>query len=180
MVGKEEHCPLTVRRALPADIPDLYATFMRLHSARFTMSNLLQPESMTFLQHALPPMWASGKLAVYIALQDDEIVGIDIQFMSRDGMCAWNTGFLESVERFGPGKLMLRAALLDAIEADHREVDFLRGEERYKRKWTTHVRTLSGLILRRGDDGTSCLSLAELAELFPEVDWMTRPSIPIG
>jgi len=59
----------------------------------------------------------------------------------------YQMGFEPSWERHSPGLVLLSQVMKEAFAAGHREFDFLRGDEGYKRQWTSRHRTLFSLEL---------------------------------
>lgn len=64
------------------------------------------------------------------------------------GVATWNTQYKPSYATYSPGRLMLVSFAEQRFNEGCRELDFMRGEERYKFDWTSHFQT--NLALRSG------------------------------
>jgi CelD/BcsL family acetyltransferase involved in cellulose biosynthesis len=80
------------------------------------------------------------------------------QYAFQYGGKAWyyQSGIDPDFGRFGVGVIMIAHMIRQAIEHGLHEYDFLRGNEAYKRHWTTAVRHSSGVIIW----GNACMPVA--------------------
>lgn len=78
---------------------------------------------------------AVGRLLLHAACLDGKIIGVVYGFLGDLRAYLYLQGFDPEHERLSPGALAVHHAIEGAARAGAREVDFLRGRERYKHAW---------------------------------------------
>ncbi|HET9986560.1 MAG TPA: GNAT family N-acetyltransferase [Longimicrobiales bacterium] len=120
-------------------LPELLDALIRLHTLRWTERGepgvLGDPRIQRFLRAAATGLLERGRLRLYALRLDDAPIAVLLAFSLADRMYAYLTGLDPAAAPLHPGMLLLRHVVEDAIRAGFREVDFLRGEEEYKRSW---------------------------------------------
>ena len=87
-------------------------------------------------------------------------------FTDHDTLYFYQSGRDPRWERESVGQVLLAAMMRRGMERGFRRFDFLRGEDPYKRQWTTTARVTQELIVfRRGLRGRWLRGVDALAEL---------------
>jgi CelD/BcsL family acetyltransferase involved in cellulose biosynthesis len=90
---------------------------------------------------------AAGRLLVFAMMAGDSLVSYRLGFL-RDGVFYdWNTSYDPDLFELSPGKIHLAHILKYAVDQGFREFNFMRGDEDYKRIWSTGHTTNRALVL---------------------------------
>lgn len=120
-------------------LPERLDALIRLHTLRWTEQGepgvLADARIQRFLRDAAADLLERGRLRLYALRLDGAPIAVLLAFSQADRMYAYITGLDPAAAPLHPGMLLLRHVLQDAIRAGFREVDFLRGDEEYKRSW---------------------------------------------
>ncbi len=119
----------------PVALPELLIMLaVARHGTRcsFTRTEYVQK----FLRDVLPPLFRNGHLRAFAMFQGERVVALDLCMVNHRGLSTWNGGFLPEMDRYSPGSALFAFEIQQAIACGLQELDFLRGEEAYKRSWT--------------------------------------------
>jgi len=90
---------------------------------------------------------AAGRLLVFAMMAGDSLVSYRLGFL-RDGVFYdWNTSYDPDLFELSPGKVHLAHILKYAVDKGFREFNFMRGDEDYKRIWSTGHTMNRALVL---------------------------------
>ena len=132
--------PLDPTLLAPEKLP---ALFLDLHFRRFEETSCFHKEPFaSFVVAALPLLYSQKRLLPMGLFRGDQIVGIDLYMLGPGTMGTWNAGYLEEVAPFSPGKLMLAGAIRTALSLGLKEVDMLRGAQKWKLSWANGIREM--------------------------------------
>jgi len=118
----------------PGESLALLDDFIRLHSQRDRqkMSFWAQAGIKDFFQALFKRMTSSGWLVILGLRCQQSYIAYLIQFDFQDRIYLYNVAFDCNYARFSPGIILFDEAIRRAIIRGKKEVDFLRGQERYK------------------------------------------------
>jgi CelD/BcsL family acetyltransferase involved in cellulose biosynthesis len=106
-----------------------------------------------------------GWLALFFLLLDDEPVAATYCFRYASKLYGYLSGHDPQYSEYGVGNLLLLHMIKNSIEEGLFEVDFMRGDEPYKKRWNARVRkNIQARIMSRG--------------IMPSLyDWITRNDV---
>ena len=84
-------------------------------------------------KHAL----LSGNLRLYSLSVEDTIIAVLYCFLYKDKILFYQSGYDSEWKKYSPGRLLMAYAIENSISEKVREFDFLRGNEEYKKSWTS-------------------------------------------
>ncbi|WKZ32086.1 MAG: GNAT family N-acetyltransferase [Thermodesulfobacteriota bacterium] len=150
----EESGELLVETAGWGNLSAFMDAFFRLHDMRWRALGgtgvLSGPELRSFHEEAASGLLGKGILRLYRM----RYRGIDLAalyaFIHRERMYAYLGGFDPAFLEFSPGAHILRRAVEDAVKEGVRELDFLRGGEKYKYAWGPDEKRNSTLVIEHG------------------------------
>jgi CelD/BcsL family acetyltransferase involved in cellulose biosynthesis len=151
---------LVVRELTPeSDRPeDLPAGFLAVHSARFPEKSCFRSDrARRFLERVLPILFVEGRVRAFGVFADKRLVALDLCLSSPKGLCLWNGGFTADVAGYSPGTLLMDQELRQVASEGLLELDLLRGEQDWKKRWATGRHQL-GLIALGGASGSVTVS----------------------
>jgi glycosyltransferase involved in cell wall biosynthesis len=107
-----------------------------LHADRWDGAGVLQsPGIQAFHKRVAPELAQAGWLRLHGIRMKGNLEAV-LYALTRNGTVYYYiSGFHRAIASFGPGSLLIQAAIHHAIERGDREFDFLRGAERYKYRW---------------------------------------------
>jgi len=108
--------------------------FIRFHCQRHfrKASFWAKPGMKKFFRILFKKMASSGWLVILGVKYQPGFVAYLIQFDFQDKIYLYNVAFNKSFARYSPGIVLFDEAVRRAIKRGKREVDFLRGDEKYK------------------------------------------------
>lgn len=138
--------------------PQHWSTHLeRLHTARWRSRGesgvLADGSTVAFQRAALAAMVEAGLARLYGLEIDDEIVGVYYGFHHRTRAYAYLGGFDPASSYFSPGTVLIGHAISTAAAEGARELDFLRGAERYKYEWGASDRSNKSIWVDRDPAG---------------------------
>ncbi|GHA04385.1 hypothetical protein GCM10008090_12180 [Arenicella chitinivorans] len=125
----------------PEQLPEL---FLRLHLQRFPDKLFSRAEPQAFCRALLPGLFTRGLLRAFVIKQRSTTVGLHLTVQGRHSLAIWNGGFDASIATLSPGKLLLDYQFKTVCRERLIAYDFLRGDESYKRSWSTHHVKIGG------------------------------------
>lgn len=121
--------------ALDTALADLF----RLHRARWAQESLpgvLNEHSVCeFHRNIAPALLRKNVLRLYSLRLNGSCIASGYIFFEREQALCYLHGYDPEFSRLSPGTLILAAVIEDAIREGKRMVNFLRGEEEYKKSW---------------------------------------------
>ena len=129
-------------RAVDGDLlGEMIALSAERQAADGHRSPFLNHPDQEFLQDVLPTMGAHGQLRIGELRGERELLAFILAFYWRGVAYTWNTQYKPSYASYSPGRLVLVRFVEQRFREGCRELDFMRGEERYKFDWTSYFRT---------------------------------------
>lgn len=119
----------------------------RLHACHFPaeVSSFATAASLRF-HRRLAELWMPQDRAIIPMLEHEgEVAAVMYGFIERGEFFQYQMGWDDSFSRLSPGRVMLRACILEAIHRGLHTFDMLAGEYEYKRQWSDATRWLLDL-----------------------------------
>jgi CelD/BcsL family acetyltransferase involved in cellulose biosynthesis len=145
-----------------SSIGELLDAFFRVHAARWGRRGLTGMVADATIQHfhrgVAAEMLRAGRLRLHGLRFDGELVAVVYAIALGARVYAYLGGFEPRLAPFSPGLVMLWQTMSSAIGEGIVELDFLRGEEEYKRRWGARERWNRRRLIRadeRADAGAS-------------------------
>jgi CelD/BcsL family acetyltransferase involved in cellulose biosynthesis len=139
--------------ATAATLPEFVEALFRLHDARWQQLGcpgvLADPAIRRFHRAAAPVLLNSGLLRLHALRLDDRIIAVMYALHARARAYCYLCGFDPEFGTLSPGTLILGHSISQAVREGAREVDFLRGQERFKYFWGVRERPCYGRMLNR-------------------------------
>jgi CelD/BcsL family acetyltransferase involved in cellulose biosynthesis len=108
----------------------------RLHADRWRGEGVLgEPAIRDFHRKAAPAFAARGWLRFHGIRLEGELRAVLYAFAHRGRIYYYLSGFDPALEPYGPGSLLIEAAIRHGIAEGDNVFDFLRGTEGYKYRW---------------------------------------------
>jgi len=132
------------------------ASLFALHGARWSemkgrTGNFVDERVRAFHQEMAPTLAHAGALGLWTVEVGERAVAAIYGFKHRGRFLYYQAGFDPAWAEHGVGLALMGHAIRRCIEAGLTEFDYLRGEEEYKRRWTSRSRrTLSFAVLPPG------------------------------
>ncbi len=119
-------------------IEDMLPKVRAIHEERFRRqyNNALGDRKIAFLQELLPSM--SGNAIALVVLElDEEPIAFLLGLKSGSVLIDYIQGFDPAFERYSPGNLLIFELTEWLVSAGYEALDFSKGDEVYKRRWST-------------------------------------------
>jgi CelD/BcsL family acetyltransferase involved in cellulose biosynthesis len=145
--------PMAIISAERSNLVPLLGELIRLHRERWASRNepgvLAGQRIVQFHEMAVRRLFNSGLLRLYALRIGPSIVGAYYGFQHRERAYAYLMGFDPDYAFVSPGTILFAHALEEAVREGAREMDLLRGDERYKFAWGAEPRFNQRRIFRR-------------------------------
>jgi CelD/BcsL family acetyltransferase involved in cellulose biosynthesis len=142
------------------ELADGFATLTRLHRARFEAqgrhSSFLDAAVQRFHRTVLPKLAEAGWARLHLLTVRSTVVAALYGFAMGQRFLFYQSGMDPAWAGSSVGLVMMGMSVEEAIRAGHREFDFLRGDEAYKRQWAQQARQTVTLRLFDGRPGSRC------------------------
>jgi CelD/BcsL family acetyltransferase involved in cellulose biosynthesis len=126
------------------DIVSMFSRFIQLNRLRFKMKGKQSPfadkKFLEFHNHIIAVLNGRDMIKIAFLKADDELIAGIYLFKYNDKYLYYQGGFDPAWESFSPGTLLSYFVIKDAHERKMKELDFLQGNEDYKRNWTRTTR----------------------------------------
>jgi CelD/BcsL family acetyltransferase involved in cellulose biosynthesis len=146
---------LSFETATAATLSEFLEALFRLHDARWHRLRqpgvLSDPAIRRFHRAAAPLLLNSGLLRLHVLRLDERIVAVMHALCAKDRAYCYLCGFDPELGALSPGTLILGHSIWQAVQEGAHEVDFLRGQERFKYFWGVRERPCYGRMLNRVD-----------------------------
>jgi CelD/BcsL family acetyltransferase involved in cellulose biosynthesis len=144
-INKETN--LTIHKIEKAsEIDESIKALFDLHDQRFSDQDkdtkFLFNQRGAFHQNIAKTFLSKGWLAFYLARFSKQVVGALYCFVFNNRMMYLQAGFDPEYSKYGLGNQLIFKAVTDSIDSKYNEFDFMRGNEEYKKKWTSETRIL--------------------------------------
>ncbi|GAB4183936.1 MAG: GNAT family N-acetyltransferase [Wenzhouxiangellaceae bacterium] len=116
---------------------ELAEHFLRLHLLRFPDRLFSRPQPQAFCRQLLPAIFQQGLLRAFALRQGEQVMGLHLSVCDRHALGIWNGGFDPAIAAIAPGKLLIDAQIQACCDGQLKEFDFLRGDEAYKKSWSS-------------------------------------------
>jgi CelD/BcsL family acetyltransferase involved in cellulose biosynthesis len=141
--------------ATEGTVSELLDALFRLHEARWQRREhpgvLADPAIRRFHRTAAPLLLRAGLLRLHALRLDDRIAAVIYALFAKGRAYWYLSGFDPELGEISPGTLTLGHTIQHAIAEGAHEVDFLRGQERFKYLWGARDRPCYGRMLNRSD-----------------------------
>ncbi|MFN2464954.1 MAG: GNAT family N-acetyltransferase [Candidatus Dormibacteria bacterium] len=108
-------------------------TFFQLHAASTrAKADFLTPDIQRFFRHICHHLLEEGWLSLRLLIHQGRAVAAVLGFVYRDKLLLYNSGYEPGMLSLSPGLVLMSEEIRLAMEAGLSEVDFLRGDEKYK------------------------------------------------
>ena len=139
--------------ATAATLSEFLEALFRLHEARWHRLDgtgvLADPAIRSFHRAAAPLLLSAGLLRLHALRLDERIVAVVYALLARAPHLFLSQWLRSRARLLSPGTLAVGHAIRQAIDEGAREVDFLRGQERFKYFWGVSERPCYGRMLSR-------------------------------
>ena len=139
--------------ATAATLSEFVEALFRLHEARWQQLGcsgvLADPAIRRFHHRAAPLLDRAGLLRLHALRINERMVAVLYALCARRRSYCYLYGFDPDFGALSPGTLILGHSIWQAVREGAREVDFLRGQERYKYFWGARDRPSYGRMLKR-------------------------------
>ncbi|MGH9466418.1 MAG: GNAT family N-acetyltransferase [Terriglobales bacterium] len=167
----------------PAEITAAMPHLFRLHNLRRAHKRdrgiFASPRLRAFHLGAAPALAASGLARLYLLHTDDGVAaclyGMEAGPPEARRFLYFQSGLDPALAAFSPGTVLLSAIIQDCITRRVRRFDFLRGEESYKKRWTTARHPSLRLLAARGPAGAAWLRLRDLSHRLRRIPAEANP-----
>jgi CelD/BcsL family acetyltransferase involved in cellulose biosynthesis len=174
---------VTMRRLLPAEVPAAMATFAALHGARDDRVELSRemPRVLAAVERGV----AAGEVRVHVAECAGRTGAVLVTFEAGGRLMVYQTARAVDDRAFNHvGAVLDVVVIREAIAEGLTEIDFLRGDEPYKRSFVSQERRLLRARAARGARGRTLLAAdlarGRLRRLAGRVVRRLRRSAPAG
>jgi len=90
---------------------------------------------------------AKGWLRLGVLRRDDKAIAAQMWLVKDDKASIFKLAYVNGFERFSAGSVLTSAMMEHVIDVDQvREVDYLTGDDTYKRDWMSHRRERRGIV----------------------------------
>jgi CelD/BcsL family acetyltransferase involved in cellulose biosynthesis len=110
---------------------------------------LADPPIRRFHRAAAPLLLSAGLLRLHVLRLDERIIAVMHALHAKCRAYCYLCGFDPEFGALSPGTLILGHSIWQAVREGTREVDFLRGQERFKSFWGVRERLCYGRMLGR-------------------------------
>lgn len=135
------------------EVNSFLGTLFFLHAKKWEsagVEGVLQgPERMAFHEEAAAGFMKKNMLRLYRLVLDGRPLAALYGFAFRSTFYAYVMGYDPDFARMSPGRRMLISAAQDCIEKGIANLDFLRGAEKYKYRWSPEETRNSTLVITR-------------------------------
>ena len=125
------------------------STFFDLHARRLGRTSLADERAQAFHLDFAAAAFGRGWLRLWFLVLDDQPVATLYGLRVGHRYLVYNSGFDPRWAKYGPGVVLLSAALQSAFEEGASEFDLLLGDEPYKYRFADNERTVSDIALAR-------------------------------
>jgi CelD/BcsL family acetyltransferase involved in cellulose biosynthesis len=144
---------LSFETATAATLAAFLEALFALHQTRWQQRGcpgvLADPAIRRFHRAAAPLLLNAGLLRLHVLRLDQRIVAAHYVLCAKRRACLYLSSFDPELGTVSPGTLILGHSIRQAMREGAREVDFLRGQERYKYFWGARDRPSYGRMLKR-------------------------------
>jgi CelD/BcsL family acetyltransferase involved in cellulose biosynthesis len=153
--GRRAACAgrVSFETATAATLSEFLEALFCLHDARWHQLGqpgvLADPAIRRFHRAAAPLLLSAGLLRLHVLRLDQRIAAALYVLCTRRRACLYLSSFDPELGARSPGTLILGHSIRHAVREGAREIDFLRGRERYKYFWGARERPCYGRILNR-------------------------------
>ena len=121
------------------ELESAFETLVQLHQERFEAKGepgcFADKRFYNFLKQAVIDLHAKDQAHIVQCKFHDQVVATHIYLRTESGIQMYQTGIRVESMKDEPGHMILTFVVQDAIARGFKTLDFLRGNERYKRNW---------------------------------------------
>lgn len=137
-----------VRRAHVVGWEEDLAAFFAFHrDAPGDKGGFFTPERERFFRRLAADLFLLGLARLDVLELSGEVVAATFSFEFRDTFALYNSSFRADLAKLAPGMVLTGCLIEEAIAAGRRTFDFLRGDERYKKRFGPRARPVWELTL---------------------------------
>jgi CelD/BcsL family acetyltransferase involved in cellulose biosynthesis len=136
---------------LSDEMENLYDLHLRRWNQRWLPGVFASKRVQNFHNEVAQKLMERGWLRLYVLRLDGLTQAVLYCFGYKDRTCYYQGGFEPSLAKLSLGTVLTARAIKHAIDEGRSVFDFLRGDEPYKAKWTSHsVRNVRRVLTRSG------------------------------
>jgi CelD/BcsL family acetyltransferase involved in cellulose biosynthesis len=124
----------------PQDERDLLERMIQVEARKLvhgSPGNRFLGDVREFFGFVFQALGAAGRLYVAVLEKPGELVAYQMGFRCADKLWGYTKAFDPAHARYSPGTMLVPAVFDYGFQKGYREYDFLRGDEAYKKRWTT-------------------------------------------
>ncbi|WP_424362068.1 GNAT family N-acetyltransferase [Methylocystis parvus] len=125
-------------------------------------SPLFSEKGYPMLEALIGAMAREGALRIFVIEREKQIIAISVNFEYGGELLAYLTAFDQAFARGSPGMALMIDYIKWALDNGVKSIDFLRGDEPFKRRFATHSITLGSLCYGRTAPGRLLLAGAAM------------------
>jgi CelD/BcsL family acetyltransferase involved in cellulose biosynthesis len=164
-------------KALLRRLFDLKKVWLRVTDQESYLIDEAHPDRLTNLTQALAQ---TGRLRLFAITCGDDIVAASINIAEGVSICAFFAAYDPKYDRASPGILLMTAYTRWAFDNGFREVDYLRGDERYKLEFANTRTDLFSISRAMTLRGHAALMIHRWAARIPRSGRARQSSGPIA
>lgn len=134
-------------------LPEFLEDLFQLHTSRWAVAGkpgvLADGGVRTFHHISAPRLLKRGLLRLYRLRLEQRTIAVVYTLFEQGTVFCYLQGYDQEFAHLSPGTHLMFAVMEDAVRADMRKFDFLRGEETYKRHWRAEVEVTHRIQLPR-------------------------------
>ena len=113
-------------------IKEIFELHVKRWQSRHRASKLSQGNIQRFITEALLKI---PEIVIYALFYDNKLISYRLGFAQGPVFYDWNTSYDPEYHSYSVGIILLGLVIRDLIDHSYRELNFMRGDEDYKRKW---------------------------------------------
>jgi len=146
--------------------------FRQIYEKRYKVmgkcSTFFKGKEMVFFRRIHYVAQTEGWVKIFLLKLNNKIIGYRYGLLYKQKFYDWVTSFDPDFFEYSPGKLLIGEAIKFSMENNIKEFDFLRGDEKYKLKWTKITRSNYELFFLKNNILGSILSFCH-SDLMPKL-----------
>ena len=140
---------ITQPQDILAVLPELFAVDAESWKAEAGSARFAGEDVRMFFRTALLSMSENGQVEIWLARLDGSAIAFNLTILYGTKIYFYNGTYASSSGRHSPGFVLTGKMFRDACGRGLTEIDFLRGEEVYKQRWTEEKRDCYQIVAGR-------------------------------
>jgi len=131
----------------------LIKKFFETHKLKWNMTNtpsmFNDPNYETFFSNVFKSLVQKGMADIFYLKFNDKLIALDLVFLYNKRILRYQQSYDIEYSNFSPGKTMMLMAVEYFISKGFKEINFMRGNEKYKLKFSKHATKLFSLSIHK-------------------------------